>query len=495
MPRTLGFLLIPFALSAQTSTEAAARPASTLRPLAARLNSAVARSPIFKRSILGMHVVEIATGKTLYTRNADRMFVPASNTKLVTTAAALTRLGPDHRFVTKIVHEANGNLVLAGGGDPTMSSRPYPYEMEGTPLDPLHAIEALADEAVANGLMQVDGDVVGDDTLYPWAPYPPSWTQDDAISEAGAPVSALTLNDNVVAIHVQGGEAVGDLAIVDLNPALEYFTIDNRVTTVARGRSRVRMSRKPGSTQLLLWGWVTVGRQTTVQAAVDDPAMFAAQALYDALVRRGVAIRGQPVVRHSYGDEPSPPAEGEVLATRVSPPMTEILRVVDKVSQNLHAEIILREIGRVGRHEPTREGGIAEMDAMLQSLGVDDHAFRFEDGSGLSRNDLITPHVLTHLLESMYASKDGDTWMRDTWVGLLPVGGEDGTLSNRLCCTSDAHSIRAKTGTLARSVALSGYADSRTHGLLAFSIIVNNFAAGGNEVRAWIDRMALELVK
>jgi D-alanyl-D-alanine carboxypeptidase/D-alanyl-D-alanine-endopeptidase (penicillin-binding protein 4) len=465
------------------------------RPLSARLNTVLARSPLLKRSVLGIHVVQLDTGKVLYTRNAGRMFVPASNMKLVTTAAALTRLGPEHRFRTEIIAEPSGDLVLRGAGDPTMSARTYPYMKDAPDRDPMWAIDDLADQAIAAGLTSVDGDIVGDDTAYPWAPYAPSWTQEDSINEDGAPVSALTFNDNIVSIHVRAGESPGDLAELDLSPSFEYFFIDNRVTTIARGRQRVRAYRRPGSNQLMLWGSVLVGRQTTVLASVDDPALYAAHALYEALVRRGIPIRGKPVARHVYGEEPPPPGAGKVLAVRVSPPMTEILQVVNKVSQNLHAELLLREIGRVNRHEGTREAGIEELASMIDPWVEDKEDYRFEDGSGLSRNALLTPHTVTNLLGAMYATPPGETYARDVWVSTLPVGGEDGTLSSRLCCVSDAHNIHAKTGTLARSVALSGYADSKTHGMLAFSIIVNNFYATGNAVRAWVDKMALELVE
>jgi D-alanyl-D-alanine carboxypeptidase/D-alanyl-D-alanine-endopeptidase (penicillin-binding protein 4) len=485
-PYLLGLLWIA-AASAADPVPKPPKPAAA--KLAKTLEALIDRSPLAARSLVGVHVASLATGRTLFARNENRLFLPASNMKLATSAVALTRLGPQHTFVTRLLREPSGDLALIGGGDPSLSFRVYPYRKDAPPLDPLHAIEELADQAVAAGLQRVDGDIIGDDRLFPWAPYAPSWSQDDPLTNDGAAVSALSLNDNVIAVTIRGGERPGDPATLELNPPLEYFAIDNRVITAAASPATARVSRPPGSSQLLLWGSVPRGGATTVFAAVDDPALFAAGALYHALARRGIPIRGRPLARHRSVYEDNPAPGGEVLATRTSPPLIELLQVVDKVSQNLHAELILREVGRVAGRTGTREAGLEAAADLLAYAGAPPEDYRLEDGSGLSRNAQITPRSLTRLLAWMYASRH-----RDAWMSLLPVGGEDGTLSNRLCCTGEAHSIRAKTGSLARAVTLSGYAGSKTHGMLAFSILVNNFAAPAPTVRAWVDRMALALV-
>jgi D-alanyl-D-alanine carboxypeptidase/D-alanyl-D-alanine-endopeptidase (penicillin-binding protein 4) len=163
--------------------------------------------------------------------------------------------------------------------------------------------------------------------------------------------------------------------------------------------------------------------------------------------------------------------------------------VLEKVSQNLHTELMLREVARVTRGAGTRESGLQELAAWLAGIGIKAEEWRAEDGSGLSRNDEVSPRAMTRLLRYMAASKNGAAWL-----SLLPVGGEDGTLEHRLCCVSEGKQVRAKTGTLTRAIALSGYADSRTRGRLGFSILVNNFAASSAEVRAWVDRIALSLL-
>lgn len=498
------FLLLPFVLiSADPPAKNAAAKSSGTKPtpaaskpdpaaaLRARLDNLIDRSPLAGRSTVGVHVFGLNTKSDFYARNDTRNFLPASNMKLATTALALQRLGSDHRFVTRLVREPSGDLALIGGGDPSLSGRTYPYA-KGAPIgDPLSGIEALADQAIAAGLTHVDGDIIGDDRWYPWAPYPPTWTQDDALGEDGAPVSALTLTDNVIVIDVHSGAAAGDLAHLSVHPPLEYFAIDNRISTVVGAREpSIRVSRDSGSRELLLWGSIPAGRTSRIQVAMDDPALYAAHAMYDALSRRGIPVRGRSLARHRAVGDGEPQVEGETLAVRTSPPLAELLQVVDKVSQNLHAELMLREVGRVKRHVGTREAGLDELAAMLLQNGGSREDFRLEDGSGLSRNAQMTPRLITRLLAQMNASEN-----RETWMSLLPVGGEDGTLSNRLCCTSDAHNIRAKTGTLARAIALSGYAESKTHGLLAFSILVNNFSAPPADIRAWVDKIALALVE
>ena len=334
-------------------------------------------------------------------------------------------------------------------------------------------------------MQRIDGDIIGDDRLFPWDPYPPSWTEDDTLRDYGAPVSALSVNDNTVAVSISP-------TTLTLSPAFEYLTIDNLVRTAARGADSAVHARRVGhSRQWQLTGALSLGRTATEILPVDDPALFAASALYDALTRRGIAIRGRAVARHRALGEPYAAVEGEELASRTSPPLADLLQVMDIFSVNLHAELLLREVGRVTRGEGSTAAGLAEMTAYLAGIaGAQPGDWRLEDGSGLARNTLVTPRLLTHILARLAQSAD-----RDVWISLLPAGGEDGTLSRRLCCLSGGRGVRAKTGTLSRALALSGYAGSATHGQLAFSILVNDFAAPPGEVLQWIDKIATALLE
>jgi D-alanyl-D-alanine carboxypeptidase/D-alanyl-D-alanine-endopeptidase (penicillin-binding protein 4) len=457
-----------------------------------RIDALAESSGVTGRAFVGIHVVDLASGKTLYHRNENRLFLPASNMKLFTAALALLRLGPEYRFVTRLVLEPLGDLVLAGSGDPSLSGRVYPYQKDASNGPRLQAIEDLADQAVANGVRRIDGDIVGDDRLYPWAPYPPSWTQDDALQEFGAPVSALSVTDNILAVSIRPAPQAGDLAELAIEPALEYYAIDNRIATVGRGgEAKIRISRLPGSRQLLLWGGIPEGHAAIrEELAIDDPALYAASALHEALTRRGVIIAGQPVARHRAASVDYDAPSGTVVASRTSPPLVQLIQTTAKVSQNLHAELLLREAGRVIRRAGTREAGLEELAALLAEIGSSADESRLEDGSGLSRNALVTPRLVTRLLAFLDRSK-----YRDAWISLLPAGGEDGTLQHRLCCLSDGAGIRAKTGSLSRAIALSGYAESKTRGRMAFSILVNDFSAPPADVRRWVDKIAMTLLE
>jgi D-alanyl-D-alanine carboxypeptidase/D-alanyl-D-alanine-endopeptidase (penicillin-binding protein 4) len=442
-----------------------------------------------RRGYLGVEIVDLATGTIVFASNADRLFVPASNSKLFTTALGLTRLGPEYRFHTTVISgsppdnegRVAGAVSLIGGGDPNLSGRELPYRVDSPPGDGLQAIAELADQVAAKGVKRIDGDIAGDDSAYAWEPYPEGWGMGDALWEYGAPVSALTINDNAFNVRVQPG----DPARISIDPPFEFYQIDNLVR--AGSPKKIHFAREPGSMQLRIWGLLPPKDAGLAEMiAIHDPALYAAAALREALIRRGVAVHGEAVARHALADEPTAPATGFELARRDSAPLLEDLRVMAKVSQNLHAELILRAVGRAKTGAGTREAGLKEMRAFLKEVGVTAGEYRLNDGSGLSRTNLVTPAAIVKLLDFMYRSPN-----RENWLSLLPVGGEDGTLRLRLRKTMAAGHIRAKTGSLTHVNALSGYAERRDGTMLAFSFLSNNQSAPGAEVRAVLDRICV----
>jgi len=469
--------------------------AAAAQPLPERI-AKILEGPVARRAFWGIQVLDPERGETLAEVHPRHFFLPASNTKLFTTALALVRLGPDYRFRTRVLAaekpdaqgRLRGDLHLIGGGDPTLSNRIYPYVKGPKAGNPLQGIEELADQVYQAGVRRVEGDIIGDDTAYVWEPYPDGWALDDALWEYGAPVSALTVNDNVIQVQLRAGSEDEPVS-VRLFPSLDYYLLDTRIRVQA-GAGRVWVERLPGSYHLRLWGSLAPKQQQSISLAIVDPALFAARAFRDALRLRGITVTGRAVARHRYAnDKAAAPAEGIELAWRQSPPLLEILRVIDKVSQNLHAEIVLREVGRVLRGEGSREAGLAEMAALLDEIGIARTECRLLDGSGLSRLNLVTPAAIVRLLEFMHRSPH-----REAWMSLLPIGGEDGTLSARFGGAPTARRIRAKTGTLSLSNALSGYAESG-RGVLAFAIMANNALAPAAEVRAVIDKIALLLAE
>jgi len=469
--------------------------------LADGIDKLLADSPVGRGAFWGIQIVELSSGKTVYELNPGHFFVPASNTKLFTTALALARLGPEFTFQTRVLADGapdsqgviRGPLRLVGGGDPNLSARAIPYRKGPVSGNPLAAIEELAAQVAGQGVRRVTGDIVGDDTYYAWQPYATGWAIEDPMSDDGPPVSALTINDNTLTLTVKPGSREGELAWLGLSPALEYYCIDNHVRTVAAGgERRIHFDRIPGSLQGRLWGTIPVrDRGMDLLLGIEDPARYAAMAFQRALEDRGIVVEGGAVARHQYPDEAAGAASsGYELARRVSAPLVEDLRITDKVSQNLHAELALRAVGRARRGTGSFEAGLDELQAFLSEAGIAPEAYQFHDGSGLARLNLVTPATVVKLLRSMYRSAD-----RDTWISLLPVGGEDGTLSARFNDTAAAGRIHAKTGSLSHVSALSGYAEQASGEWLAFSILVNNYNTGTSEVRSVMDRICILMVE
>ena len=484
-------------------------PLATASDLAPRLDRIIDASGPLSRAFVGMRVVRLSDGRVLYARNSERLFVPASNMKLFTTALALSKLGADYRLTTQIGAQVpidaegtlSGDLELVGGGDPSLSGREYPYRSHASPTATYSfgPIEALADQLIIKcGLKRIEGNVVGDDTRYVWEPQPGPWSSDSATQEYGAPVSALILNDNTFALTLRPAGRTGDLARITLTPPFENFAIDNHVVTSERGARKIELYRSASGRELHIWGTLPKGDAGyTQELAIGDPALYAAEVLRDALVRRGVSIDGGAAARHRFPDEKAEAASKleVVLTEHRSPSLIDLLQVVDKVSQNLHAEMFLREAAVAAGHavsgEPgSREAGLATMREFLAEIGISSSEYQFTDGSGLSRDTLVSPAAITQLLIHMNQSPH-----RDEWLSLLPIGGEDGTLGSRFAGHPEARAIHAKTGTLDHVKALSGYADTTANGRVAFSLVVNNFEEPAPAVTKTMDELVLALLQ
>jgi D-alanyl-D-alanine carboxypeptidase/D-alanyl-D-alanine-endopeptidase (penicillin-binding protein 4) len=475
---------------------------SSAASLAERINQLIAASPTARAAFFGVQAIDLSSGKTLVDLNPRSFFIPASNTKLFTTSMALLRLGPDFTFRTRVMAEdapdadgrIHGPLRLIGGGDPNLSPRPIPYRLGPFTGDPLGAIAELADQIAARGVTRVDGDIIGDDSWYTWEPFSSGWSVDDPLYDYGAPVSALSINDNSLTLHALPGGDVGATASLQLNPPIEFYHIDNRLATVAaKGVLRTEVKRDPGSREMQVWGTIPLGSSgPTFGLGIEDPAEFAAIVLRQALEERGITVTGSAVAHHQFPNmvadlKQAPPSEapaGVELASHASAPLLEDLRITDKVSQNLHADMALRAVGRARRNIGSREAGLEEMKTFLGEAGISPDAWHISDGSGLSRTNLVTPETVVKLLRFMYASP-----VRETFISLLPVGGQDGTLKNRFAEIPGAARVHAKTGTVAHVSALSGYMQRANGDWIVFSVLVNNYNGPSGEITRVMDRI------
>jgi serine-type D-Ala-D-Ala carboxypeptidase/endopeptidase (penicillin-binding protein 4) len=492
--------------------------AKTPRPDAALFRNRVLealRATNSDRGVWGMLVVDRDTGATLYEMNADRFFIPASNAKLFTTALALATLGPDYRFHTTLESEAAltsdgrlaGDLILVGRGDPDLSNRKMPYsgmpEREGIPEK---VLAELADQAVAGGLKQVDGNIVSDDRYFPYDPYPAAWTVGDLYFRFGAPVSAIAFNDNTVSIDILPAERIGEPATARTQPAAAVESFGYDIATGPRDiEPDLAVVRQPGKRFVLLRGTVPLGHQPIrVDLAMIDPAETAALSLKQLLEARGVQVTGGTGVRHAPPPETSAsgepilthtrPQETEpsqhVLAEHVSLPLLEAVRITNKVSQNLHAELLLRTVGRVALGVGSTAAGLKVERSFVHQVGIVDGDVVLTDGSGLARDDLVTPRAVVALLQYV----GGQPWGTD-YISTLPVAGVDGTLQNRMVNTFVASRIQAKTGEVEHERGLSGYATTLGGERLVFSIFYNNNPQKGPESSAPIDRIATAMIE
>src|SRR5262249_36243792 len=304
--RALAWVTALYALLALPLSEAARKPRASLKKQVETMLS----QPELARGFWGIEIASLQSGKVLYSLNADKLFTPASNTKLFTTAAALALIGPDYKFRTTIETSGSldkygrlsGDLVLIGRGDPTLSGRQLPYNMRTQrDVDPIKVLKKLADELAQKGIKYIDGDVVADDSFFAFERYGEGWSQDDLVWAEGAPVSALTINDNVVFVNILPGAHPGDKAFVSLTPFSDYYTIDNRLVTTPSGTARkLYINREPGSTQLTLWGSLSVDDPGANEGlAIEDPAEFAGNLFRHLLQVRGVAVYGKQRTRHT----------------------------------------------------------------------------------------------------------------------------------------------------------------------------------------------------
>ncbi|MFY9845824.1 MAG: D-alanyl-D-alanine carboxypeptidase/D-alanyl-D-alanine-endopeptidase [Terriglobales bacterium] len=485
--------------------------------------AAVLSAPDLARGFWGIEVVSVATGKTLYAQNPDKLFTPASNTKLFTTAAALALIGPDYKFRTTVettgtldrYGRLNGDLVLVGHGDPNLSGRELPYDLHTQRNDdPIQALESLADALVQKGVKFIDGDIVADDSYFAFERYGEGWSQDDLVWADGAPVSALAINDDVVFVNIQPADRPGEKAFVSMKPFADYYRLDNRIITTPAGTGRkLSINREPGSTVLTLWGNMPIDDAGTNEAvAIEDPAEFAAGLFRQLLEKRGIVLYGHQRTRHTelatlstFSVTTLAPSRGGrdndgqprplkidqpiTLASYESKPLLQDVRVINKVSQNLHAEILLRLLGRERGNAGTIEGGLEVLRGFLTQAGISNDQYVFYDGSGLSRQNLVTPHAIVELLR--YCSKQ--PWGAD-YKSTFPVSGVDGSLSERFNSPLLQGRVLAKTGTLAGVKALSGYATTDAGEAVVFSILSNNFNLPAKRVTDAIDELVQAIV-
>ncbi|MFE9691501.1 D-alanyl-D-alanine carboxypeptidase/D-alanyl-D-alanine-endopeptidase [Micromonospora sp. NPDC005806] len=483
-PRALAVLaLVATAATAGAPTATAEAPTPAQTRLHATIDAVLADSRLAGAQA-GVVVVDTATGQTLYDRNGDRRLIPASNTKLLTSTAAMKLLGPGHRFTTDVLSDGvrragvlSGNVYLRGGGDPTMLAEDY---------------DRLAAQVAAEGVRMVTGNLVADDTRYDRTRLGPDWTWDDESYYYAAQVSALTVapdtdyDAGTVIVRAAPGGQAGARPLVTMTPANGWLRIDNRAETVATGETTISFEREHGGNTIVVTGQIAVGQAPESDwMTVWEPTGYAADIFRSALQRHGVRVLGRTVLGQAT------PEQAETVARHDSMPLSELMVPFLKLSNNGHAEVLTKELGRVLSGSGTWTAGLTAISEYVGDSGMDTGTLRQRDGSGLSRRNMIPPAQFVSLLSTVRA----ESWF-DTWYAALPVAGNaerfvGGTLRSRMRGTAAANNVHGKTGSLTGVSSLSGYATDADGHLLAFSIVLNNYLT--SSVKGLEDQIAIAL--
>ena len=478
--------LVPLALVALSTGCGAPRPvtvtpeppgASSVAVLRRDL-SAIFDAPQFERSLWSVLIRPVslrAGSETLFSMNPGKLVMPGSNMKILTLAASAEALGWDYRFETQVVTTAQlesgvlrGDLVIVGGGDPSISER----------SDEPGVLRSIARRLADSGLRLIDGRIIGDDDLFDDKGFGDGWSLDNMPYGYSAPVSALEYNEGSADLVIRAGSAPGEPVDIQVSPEGSRLEVENRLVTIPEaGNGALTLQRLPGSSHVVVDGQIPArAAPFTRTASVDNPTDFFVEAFRAALLAEGIQVSGNAVDIDDVSPKPDL-AGAKTLTVRRSPPLTELATSMMKVSQNQYAEMLLRTIGKdVAR-------------ARLRDLGVADGTYILADGSGLSRYNYVTADTIVYLLQQLHERPAHASSFPPT----LPIAGRDGTLARRLAGTPAEGRVRAKSGTIDNARAISGYVETADGETLVFSMIANNFSLATSEVDAAADKALVRL--
>ncbi len=478
--------------SARSTGAAKPRPAPAASALRARLDAYIAQ-PRFAGARWGIDVIDLADGRTLYQHAADKLFVPASNAKLYTAALALHRLGPQARFTTTLYASEkpdargvlHGDLILHGGGDPTLGTT-----AAGSTSGDWAGRFAAA--LVAQGVTRIRGDLIADATLFRGPPFGTGWEADDLFADYAPAVSALTSNAGRIEVNVRRDAA--HCCTVSVEPAAAGVRVVNLTVDATPGDpASLGLYRPLGHDTLYVSGSLPPGvRQRDFALAAPDPARMAGRQLLQAITDTGIAFDGRlRVLRWPENDPAMNSAQRVQITSVASPPLSQLVRHMLKQSDNFYAQTLLLQSGLLWQHGGrgscgwvlhwTEQWGLCAMRTLLGEIGITREQAHFSEGSGLSRQDLVSPRATTALL----------AWItRQPWAAVLtealPVAGRDGTLDRRLQDLPEGDAVHAKTGTLAHIYTLSGYLDGAGGSRYAFALMLNNYQRPIDAAGNWV---------
>ena len=467
-----------------TTTPSPGVPPAITRATLPRMIDSMVNAPEFRTALWGILIVDPEAHDTLYAHNSAKLFIPASNQKLVSGSVILEQLGPEYRFRTTFAAQGtitngtlNGDLAVIGRGDPTMSDR----MLSG---DAMTALRAIADSLSQRGIRRITGNVVAVGDAFSGPVRGAAWPWDGLGGASFAGVDELLFNEGLSTFRVRPGTNVGDLGMVETRPSRTFPSVRVEVTTIARDTStpppvaggggrggrggrgtRVSAHHDTLTSAVIVRGQIALGDSATITLPQHDPNTAFVTALTEALAERGIQVDRQTA---AWSQNQSPQADS--LFTVLSVPLKEIMPVMMKPSQNQVAEAFLRTLGLERAGVGTADSGRRVVERQFATWNIPSDAFIVRDGSGLSRSDLISPEAIVSILEAMRRSPNFAVFYES-----LPIAGVDGTIRTRMRDTPAQGNLRAKTGTLSMVRSLSGYVRTADGRLLEFSMLCNNW--------------------
>lgn len=487
--------LLPAAPALSAPAQAASSSSAPSSDIKATLD-AILDEPVFRNAGVGVLVQSLSDGRTLYEHNPGLALIPASNNKILTSSTALMRLGLDYTYTTTLYRTGSlqpdgtlyGDLYLKGSGDPSFSSAD---------------LLAMAKKMHDSGVTRVSGRFLADATRFTDGPLGGGWAWDDEAADYQPQISALTCDENVIAISASPGAAPGAPVLVSLGgpqgaalgfTGTTYVSIRNTAITAEAGseagKEGVSFDRPRAQNVFTVTGAIPVGAKPTADAlSVENPDLFTVTRMAEVLPLAGIATSNggfQAVGRGAV------PVSATVVAEKRSAPLSTLVRSFLKPSDNLYGELFLRTLGSEKAGRGTASGGVRVVSEFLREAGVDTGGWGMADGSGLSRKDTVTARLLVGVLT--YMDQKAPAAVRDTFENALPIGGVDGTLRRRFLGTPAANNIHAKTGSLNRVSSLSGYVTTKAGEKLVFSILMNNYSGPIGNAHTAQDKIVLALI-
>ena len=474
--RPLGAALAALNLACLIPVPTGPNPGSAPRTRAALRRSidSLVTQPEFRTAQWGVLIVDPASGDTLYSRNAGKLFLPASNMKLVTLAVAAEKLGLDYRWTTAVAARGRvsagvlaGDLLVIGRGDPSVS--------DSTSGDAMRALRGIADSLYAAGIRRVAGRLVAAGNAFPGPTVGFGWSWDDLGDPDGAAIDELLFNDGFALLHVRAGTDAGDPPAVQTSPARTYPRVLMAARTVALGdpalsTDSLRAVKDTLQDVFEVRGAIAAGDSATLPVTFTDPDGAYLAALHEALADRGIVVDGAPT---------DTAAAVDTLVRWHSPTLAEVMPAVFKPSQNQMAEMVFRTLGLTQTGVGRADSAARVVGDQLLAWGAEPDGYLLRDGSGMARYDYLTPETVVRVLDAVHRSP-----AFDTYYAALPIAGVDGTLKDRMRGTPAQGNVHAKTGSLSNARSLSGYVTTASGRTLMFSILVNNFTTKSSRVAA-----------